>query len=221
MPRVRACGMIKGLQARPAPEMTIQIINHTQLPAKIDNYDTSRYVARDYMELEWDHVWRKTWMLAGLESDVTKPGDYFVFDMGREQILVTRTKSGTVQGFYNVCQHRGNRLVTDERGHAANFRCAYHAWTYDTEGALKIIPYENRFAQGVPAEERALRKVHTDIWDGFVFVCLADDPPPLTEFLGPLVDLLAPYQFRNMTLVQDQTVRHQCNWKAVIFLPGN
>ena len=196
--------------------MTIEIINHTQQPARIDNYDTNRYVDRAYMEREWDQVWRKTWLLAGLESDVSKPGDYFVFDMGREQILVTRTKSGAVQGFYNVCQHRGNRLVTSERGHAVNFRCAYHAWTYDTEGELKIVPYENRFAQGVPLEERALRKVHTDIWDGFVFVCLADEPEPLTEFLGPVVDMLAPYQFRNMTLVQDQTVRHQCNWKAVI-----
>ena len=196
--------------------MTIEIVNHTNQPATIANYDTNRYVDPDYMEREWANVWRQSWLLAGLESDVKTPGDYFVFDLGREQILVTRTKSGAVQGFYNVCQHRGNRLVNDERGHTSNFRCAYHAWTYDTEGALKIVPYENRFTNGVPCEERSLRKVHTDIWDGFVFVSLAKEPEPLLDFLGPVVNLLAPYQFRNMVLVEDQTVHHQCNWKAVV-----
>lgn len=196
--------------------MTIEIVNHTTEPAVIGNYSTSRYVDRDYMEEEWEHVWRKSWLLAGLESDVQKPGDYFVFDMGREQILVTRTASGNVQGFYNVCQHRGNLLVADERGHASTFRCAYHAWTYDTEGQLKIIPYEERFAKGVPCAERSLRKVHTDVWDGFVFVSLAEAPEPLLEFLGPVVDMLAPYRFRNMVLVEDQTVHHRCNWKAVV-----
>ena len=135
--------------------MTIEIVNHTDQPATIVNYATNRYVDRDYMEQEWTNVWRQSWLLAGLESDVKDPGDYFVFDMGREQILVTRTNSGAVTGFYNVCQHRGNRLVKDERGHANNFRCAYHAWTYDIEGTLKVVPYEDRFANGVRPSQRS------------------------------------------------------------------
>jgi phenylpropionate dioxygenase-like ring-hydroxylating dioxygenase large terminal subunit len=196
--------------------MTLEIKNHTEQPARISNFSTDRYVDASYMEQEWEGLWRKSWLLAGIESDVRNPGDYFVFDIGREQILIARGKSGKVQGFYNVCQHRGNRLVDDERGHAANFRCAYHAWTYDSDGGLIIVPYEERFAHGVSRDERSLRKVHTDIWDGFVFVCLADDPEPLLDFLGPVVEHLAPYRFRNMVLAQDQTVHHQCNWKAVI-----
>ena len=88
--------------------MTIEIVNHTNRPTKIRNFSTSRYVDPAYMEREWANVWRQSWLLAGLESDVKEPGDYFVFDIGREQILVTRSKSGPVQGFFNVCQHRGN-----------------------------------------------------------------------------------------------------------------
>ena len=71
--------------------MTIEIINHSDTPAVISNYSTGRYVSHRYMEQEWDKVWRNTWLLAGLASDVKQPGDYFVFDLGREQILVTRT----------------------------------------------------------------------------------------------------------------------------------
>jgi phenylpropionate dioxygenase-like ring-hydroxylating dioxygenase large terminal subunit len=196
--------------------VTIEIVNHTEQSVQIENFDKDRYVSSDFMEREWDEVWRQTWLLAGLESDVANAGDYFVFDLGREQILVTRTSTDHVQGFYNVCQHRGNRLVTDERGHADTFRCAYHAWTYNIDGELAIVPYEERFAQGVPCEERSLKRVHTEVWSGFVFVCLAEAPMPLLDFLGPVVDMLAPYRFQEMVLVEDQTVHLKCNWKAVV-----
>ncbi len=196
--------------------MTIEIVNHTSRPAEIRNYETSRYTSRDYMEAEWDEVWRKSWLLAGLVSDVAHTGDYFVFDMGREQILVTRTAAGEVQGFYNVCQHRGNRLVNDERGNATGFRCAYHAWTYELDGRLKTVPYEERFVQGVPCAERSLKTVHTQVWDGFVFVSLEAEPEPLLDFLGPVAEHLKAYRFADMTLTEDQTVHHKCNWKAVV-----
>ncbi len=168
------------------------------------------------MEQEWRVIWRNTWLLAGLESDVEAAGDFFVFDMFREQILVTRTTSGAVQGYYNVCQHRGNRLVTEERGNTPSFRCAYHAWTYDIDGNLKTVPYQERFPEGADCETRALKKVHTTCWNGFVFVNLSETPQPFDEFLGPVADILAPYRFDRMTLVEDQSVHLKCNWKAVV-----
>ncbi|MYE23579.1 MAG: aromatic ring-hydroxylating dioxygenase subunit alpha [Gammaproteobacteria bacterium] len=157
----------------------------------------------------------RCWLLAGLESDLERPGDYFVFELGREQILVTRGSDAIVRAFYNVCQHRGNRLVRQERGHANSFRCGYHAWTYATDGRLTAVPHREEFAS-LPCAERSLRPVHCAVWDGFVFVCMAEDPPTLEEYLGPLPEMLAPYRFRNMTVTQDQTVHHRCNWKAVV-----
>ena len=71
--------------------MTINIVNYTKQSPRISNFSKERFVSRDYMEQEWDSVWRRQWLLAGLQSDVKKPGDYFVFDLGREQILVTQT----------------------------------------------------------------------------------------------------------------------------------
>jgi phenylpropionate dioxygenase-like ring-hydroxylating dioxygenase large terminal subunit len=196
--------------------MTARIVNHTKRSARIENFSTARYLDPQLMEREWTDLWRRCWLLAGLESDVREPGDFFVFDIGREQVLVSRSRAGAVHGFYNVCQHRGNRLVTEERGQVRNFRCAYHAWTYDTDGTLKGVPYESRFAEGVPCSERSLRRVHADVWNGFVFISLAADPPPLLDYLGPVADLLAPYRFGEMLLVEDQTVHHRCNWKTVV-----
>ncbi len=196
--------------------MTIAVVNYTDRPAAITNFSKDRYLCHEFMAGEWQRVWTRGWLLAGLESDLQRSGDFFVFDIGAEQILVVRTRSGAIASFYNVCQHRGNRLVNVERGHADSFRCAYHAWTYDTDGRIRIVPQQERFAHGVPTSERSLRSVHTDVWDGFVFVPLEADPPPLRDFLGPVIGHLAPYRFCRMTLVEDQTVLHQCNWKAVI-----
>ncbi len=196
--------------------MTIKIIDYTKNNTRIENFSKARYLDPAYMEHEWAEIWRTQWLVAGLESDLARPGDYFIFDLGREQILVTQTTSGEVQGFYNVCQHRGNCLVSEERGHAASFRCAYHAWTYDIDGNLAIVPYQERFESGVPKEDLGLQKVHTICWNGMVFVSLAEEPVDFFTFLGPLNDILSPYRFDKMTLVEDQTVRLDCNWKAVI-----
>lgn len=196
--------------------MTIEIVNHTDQTVAIRNFSKTRYTAPDLLDQEWSRIWRQSWLVAGVESDVAGVGDFFVFDLGREQFLITRTSAGRVQGFYNVCQHRGNRLVASERGHASNFRCAYHAWTYSIDGELTIVPYEERFAAGVPCVERSLTPVRTAVWNGLVFINMSDDPPSLEDFLGPVVEHLTPYRFDRMTLVEDQTVHLECNWKAVV-----
>ena len=196
--------------------MTIKVVSHIAESRPNTDFRKDRYISPVWMEREWEHIWRRSWLLAGLESDIAEPGDFFVFDLGREQILVTRDSGGTARAFYNVCQHRGNRLVSAERGHLNQFRCAYHAWTYDLQGQLTVVPHKDEFPAGVPCAERSLKPVHIGMWDGFVFVCMADRPPPLDEYLGPLAEMLAPYRFRNMTLVEDQTVHHHCNWKAVV-----
>ncbi len=48
-----------------------------------------------------------------------------------------------------------------------------------------------------------------------VWVCMDQNGPSLEDFLGPVVDLVAPYGLEHMTLVEDQTVSLDCNWKAV------
>ncbi len=43
-----------------------------------------RYVSVDYMRREWQRMWTRTWLLAGLESDLAEPGDFLVFEIGPE-----------------------------------------------------------------------------------------------------------------------------------------
>ncbi|MBT3425556.1 MAG: aromatic ring-hydroxylating dioxygenase subunit alpha [Gammaproteobacteria bacterium] len=196
--------------------MTAKVVDYTQSQTTITNYSKTRYISSDIMDQEWNSIWQGTWLLAGLTSDLETPGDYFVFSIGTEQILVSKTSKGTIEAFYNVCQHRGNQLVTSRRGNAKSFRCAYHAWTYDHDGNLKSVPSKDRFKLDPHCENLALRKVHCAYWNGLVFINLAEQTETLESYLGPVADLLEAYHFEEMTLVQDQTVHLDCNWKAVV-----
>ncbi|HIK69929.1 MAG TPA: Rieske (2Fe-2S) protein, partial [Pseudomonadales bacterium] len=125
--------------------MTLKVTDYKQLPTTISNYSKERYISKSFMDNEWHNIWQDNWLLAGLACDVKTSGDYFLFNIGTEQVLVCHTDKGSIQAFYNVCQHRGNQLVTTQRGNATSFRCAYHAWTYDIDGNLKTVPSADKF----------------------------------------------------------------------------
>lgn len=101
--------------------MSLSIIDHTTTP-RPNSFTKDRYVNAALLPDEWQRVFRTTWLLAGVEQDVRKAGDFFVFDIGPEQILVTRAADGQLHAFYNVCQHRGLRLVNEPCGNSRFFR---------------------------------------------------------------------------------------------------
>ena len=178
--------------------------------------DADRYTSRAFMAREWNGVWTQSWLLAGLECDAREPGDYFVFEIGRESILVTRTETGGLSAVYNACQHRGNRIMTNERGSVAAITCPYHNWSYELDGTLKNVPDAERFSQGLPCDTLSLKPVLVEAWAGLVWINMDLEAGPLSEFLGVVQDQLAPFRFEDMTLVSDQTVCLDANWKTCI-----
>ena len=103
---------------------------------------SDRYTCPDFMKLEWEKIWTQCWLFAGLESDIKEVGDFFVYDIGRESIIVTRNEDKQISAFYNTCQHRGNKILTIESGWVQNVSCPYHGWTYGLDGQLNKVPDE-------------------------------------------------------------------------------
>jgi len=174
-----------------------------------------RYTSTEFMASEWQKIWPKMWLVAGPAADVAEPGDFFVFNLEPESIIVSRTDDNELAAFYNVCQHRGARVVLSDRGAMQEYTCPYHGWTYGNDGVLRKVPEEDRFSQGVPCAELSLKHVRVADWAGIIWVCMDPDAPGLDQFLGPIKDMVAPFRPEDMRLVEDQTVRLECNWKAV------
>ena len=94
--------------------------------------------------------------------------------------------------------------------------CPYHGWSYDLTGRLRATPDADRFSQGIDRDALSLKPVKVELWAGLVWINMDPDAAPLADFLGPIQQRLAPYRFETMTLVADQTVSLDANWKTVI-----
>lgn len=185
-------------------------------PIPITNFTKDRYVSHEWMERERDHLWARTWLVAGMAADVAAPGQYFAFEIGAESILVARGADGGLRAMHNACTHRGTRLVTEPLGTLRKFICPYHAWAYGLDGELQGVPGAARFSNGIPKRDLALKPVEVEEALGMVFVRLVPAGPTIAEFLAPIAELIAPYRLDAMTITNDQTVSHTCNWKAIL-----
>jgi phenylpropionate dioxygenase-like ring-hydroxylating dioxygenase large terminal subunit len=153
-----------------------------------DRVHRAVYTDPAIFEAELDRLFGRAWLCVGHESQVRRPGDFFTTRLGREPVIVVRHADGGVRALVDRCAHRGTRVCgTAARGTARVFVCPYHGWTYDTDGALRSVPFPDGYAP--PATEAGLglaRVPRVASYRGFLFASLAADGPSLGEFLGPL-----------------------------------
>jgi len=94
------------------------------------------YADPDVFELEMERIFGRAWLFVGHTSQVPNPGDYFTTELGRQPVVMTRHRDGSVNVLFNRCTHRGAKVVNERCGHAARMTCLYHGWSYDTDGTL-------------------------------------------------------------------------------------
>jgi phenylpropionate dioxygenase-like ring-hydroxylating dioxygenase large terminal subunit len=185
--------------------------------------DTSRYFSRQYMAREWDELWTTIWVLAGVSSDLSEPGDFFTFDLRHESILIVKGDDHKIRGFYNVCAHRGLRLVQSEVGSvSAAFTCPYHGWAYHLDGENAKIVDRETFRPEVLCHKLGLTELKCEIFGGLVYVSMSDNPPPLEEFLGEFGKQILAYRIDEMVVIRHFRAELGANWKGGVdgFLEG-
>ncbi len=178
-----------------------------------ERYDTAPYFSAEHMRAEWSKLWTQSWLIAGARSDLKKQGDYFVFDIGDESILVTHTAEG-IRAFYNVCSHRGCRLVHDERGNRNVFVCPFHSWSFENTGKLRRVFDEDTFRPDVIAHRPGLTEVACEEHAGLLFINMADSPEPLADAIGLPEGYLEAYNIDKMRVVRHVRSEWGSNWKV-------
>jgi choline monooxygenase len=165
--------------------------------------------------LEQQHVFAGNWQAIGRTDQVANSGDYFTAEFAGEPILAVRGADGQLRAFFNVCRHHAAAVATASCGHAQSFRCPYHGWNYGLDGSLKGMP---EFA-GVCNFERSangLVPVAVDTWENFVFVNLASNPTPLTQYLDDLIPRVLPLGLNKLQFHSRRDYTLNCNWKVYV-----
>ena len=139
------------------------------------------YLDERIFRAELDTVFRADWLFAGHSCEVARPGDYLVFDLGTESVIVVRDDEGVLRAHHNVCRHRGSRICDEPRGSARAFVCPYHQWTYALDGQLRAA---RLMGDDFAKSGHRLGAVAVRELAGLVYLCLANDPPPFGRCSG-------------------------------------
>lgn len=189
------------------------------------------YTCNQFYAIEQERVFSNSWVAVGVLSQVKNAGDAFVTTVADQSIIITRNKQGELRAFYNVCRHRGAKML-DEGCTALKsnrIRCPYHSWAYNLDGNCigtplfegSDIPEDQRgiFSMGgvdkFKRDDYPLFPVHVASWGFLIFVNLAENPQPLSEQLGDLPARFANYRLEEWELMRSVEFIFKANYKLV------
>ena len=166
--------------------------------------------------LELERILEPSWQIVCHVSAIPRAGDYTTFELGPNGVVALRDAQGGIRAFHNVCRHRGARLL-DGSGHCpGTITCPYHGWSYRLGGELMGMPERSSFP-GLERSAWGLKPVRTQVAFGFVFVCLAGNPPPIEQAWGELARELEPYRIEQMQPLGEPYLEHwDCDWKIAM-----
>jgi len=179
------------------------------------------FVSPEIFAQEQDRIFSTQWVLVGHQSQLPNAGDYFVAEVAEESLIIVRDKRGEIRGFCNVCRHRGSRLIENRNGQlSAAIQCPYHAWTYALDGRLLGAPHMDD-VPGFNKADYSLHPVNVALWEGFIFVNLADASTerggsmPLEKWFAALAGKFS--RWKSPTLRSAKRIEYdvRANWKLI------
>jgi phenylpropionate dioxygenase-like ring-hydroxylating dioxygenase large terminal subunit len=176
------------------------------------------YNNAEFLALEKEAIFMRTWQIVGHVSELKRPGDYLRFDLLGESAIVLRDGEGKLKAFHNVCRHRAFRLLGSPEGHCDGLiRCRYHGFAYDLKGRLIAVPGEQEF-DGIDKSKLGLVPIEMEVFLGFVFIRFADDGGPrVADLLAPFHDALAHYRTEEMEpFGPTSTTGIRADWKVAV-----
>jgi glycine betaine catabolism A len=173
----------------------------------------SLYTDHAAFEFDQSAIFGQSWLMAGLECELPKPGSHMAMMVGKWPVLITRDQGGNIHAFHNSCRHRGSVLCQPGHGSASKLVCPYHRWTYNLDGSLFAAA---RMPADLDKSAHGLNRIPVRIVAGAIFICLADEPPPFDEFGDRFAEYAGPLNFVDLKLAATDLMVEQANWKLVM-----
>ncbi|MET0387803.1 MAG: aromatic ring-hydroxylating dioxygenase subunit alpha [Polyangiales bacterium] len=204
--------VIKEQAASPAPEKL-------STPVTIG---VEAYTSEAYVRAEREKLWAKVWQQAGRLEEIPEVGNFLTYDILDDSIIVVRTAPDTLRAFYNVCSHRGRKLIDvpkgerNAQGKRRLFVCGFHGWRFDLEGKCTHVPEQDDWQCSLSHENTHLQPVKVDTWGGWIWINMDPDSGPLREWLEPAAGMLDPFELQNMRFRWRRWLIFDCNWKVAM-----
>jgi Rieske 2Fe-2S family protein len=158
-------------------------------------------------------VFYREWQLVGHVSELAEAGDFFLFEMMDESIIITRDQVGNINALANVCRHRGSRVCLEPSGNTKRFTCPYHAWAYNLDGSL----FHARLLDADQDRSKlSLKPVSVELFHGLIFVSLADNPTSFDRVRADLDPVLAPFGLERTKVAHREQYPVKANWKLLV-----
>lgn len=173
------------------------------------------YTSEAIFHKEQEKIFANNWVCIGLASRLKKPGDYFTVDIAGESLIIVVDSKGNYRAHFNVCRHRGTRVCPQPEGHfPAHMQCAYHAWTYSTDGKLVAAPHMYE-VKNFRKEKYGLFPAAIAQWEGFLFVNIAKKPIPFAREFKALIGRLSRFGLPGLVVGHKVVYDVAANWKLV------
>ncbi|WP_426562555.1 aromatic ring-hydroxylating oxygenase subunit alpha [Angustibacter sp. McL0619] len=214
--------MTSATNAQPAQPFG-RLAGQSDVPARM--MAAEAYTSTDVLDWELRHLFAGGWTCLGRLDDLLpscgegRPVSQRAVRVGDVSCLLVETGTG-VRMFANTCRHRGHELLADgEVSTRRTLQCPYHAWTYDSAGALLGAPGFREDEQ-FDLSDNGLVELTAAVWQGWVFghaLHPAGDPdvPPFEEHLGAMAGIVAPYAPGRLVIADRHTYEVAANWKVI------
>jgi p-cumate 2,3-dioxygenase alpha subunit len=125
-------------------------------------------------------------LYVGHESEIPERGDFVRRTVAKRPLFFVRSRTtGEVKVFANSCTHRGTIICRRDRGNVKTFQCFYHAWTFDSDGALIGVPDEETYGPHFDKSKFGLVEVpRMESYRGLIFVSFDPEIEALTDYLA-------------------------------------
>lgn len=170
------------------------------------------YINEEILTVERKAIFQKHWLYAGNTAQIPKAGDYFLYHLQNDTIIIIRGNNGEVFAHFNTCTHRGSAICLDDKGHVSKLICPYHQWVFDKDGTLlnaRMMPDD--FCK----EKYNLQSVHVKQVEGLIFISLAKEAPEFSAIEKSLTPFLTPYKINSAKIACIKNYTLKANWKLV------
>ena len=175
--------------------------------------DQEFYVSQHIFDLDVKNIFSKQWVFVGHISRIPNYGDYFLFNIGKESIIIIRDKDNAVHAHYNVCRHRGSKICLENEGNSKVLICPYHAWTYNIDGSLRGARLMDK---DFNKNDWHLHKCNSKIFEGLIFINLSEHPNNFEEFIAPTKKFIEFHGLADAKIAHRQYYPTDGNWKLTL-----